>query len=185
MTNSTGWRLMPKVVTRLCAMLFILSYPWGAAAADAELDAVRAGVEGVYALEEWHTESGVFRPPQVEGRASLMNGTIIVILHNRMNESPQTTVASYGTYLLTPTEFSYRYTEPSVFTVTPSSITVSHKPPWEGMRTFNVSREGNAVRLRSPTGAQEFLFSPEGLTYSDAGTGAFVGKRVYRRVVAE
>ena len=84
---------------------------------------------------------------------------------------------AYGTYVLTPTEFSYRYTEPSVFTITPSSITVSHKLPWEGMRTFGVSREGSAVRLRSQTGAQGFLFPPEGLTYSDAGTGTFVGKR--------
>ena len=185
MRKTKGWRSLLKSLTRLWMMLPLLFYYFVAAGADAELDAVRAGVEGVYALEEWHTESGVFRPPQVEGRGVLLNGTITVILHNRMKESPQTTIASYGRYTLTPTEFSYSYTEASVFTITPSAITVSHKLPWEGMRTFNVTREVNAVRLRSQTGAQEFLFTPEGLTYSDAGAGTFVGKRVYRRIVAE
>ena len=122
MRNTKGWSLLRKGLTQLWVMLPLLSYPFVAASADAELDAVRAAIEGVYALEEWHTESGVFRPPQVEGRGVLLNGTITVILHNRMKESPQTTIASYGTYILTPTEFSYRYTEASVFTITPSSI---------------------------------------------------------------
>src|SRR5882672_2821723 len=148
MRNTSRWRSQLKVVRGLLMMLPLLSYPFMAAGADLELDAVRAKIEGVYALEEWHTEAGVFRPPQVDGRFSMFNGTIIVIIHNRMKESPQTTVASYGIYLLTSKEFSYRYPDRSVFTITPDSITVSHKPAWEGMRTFDVIPEGNNLRLR-------------------------------------
>ncbi len=126
----------------------------------------------------------MFRPPQVEGRFSMLNGIIIVILHNRMKESPQTTYASYGTYILTSKEFSYHYPGPSVFTITPSSITVSHKLPWEGMRTFDVIREGDNLRLRSQAGHIEWFFTPEGETYSETNGNKFL-KRVWRRILVE
>jgi hypothetical protein len=29
---------------------------------------IKAAIDGAYILEEWHTDAGVFRPPQVEGR---------------------------------------------------------------------------------------------------------------------
>jgi hypothetical protein len=186
MSTTQQLRSVSRVFYRLCALALFLSYLGPASAADAELEAVRAKVEGVYSLEEWHTESGVFRPPQLEGRSVLLNGTIVVILHNRMQESPRTTIASYGIYVLDAKEFSYRYVEPSVFTQTRSDIAVSHKPPWEGMRSFTVSREGDTVRLRSKGGQQEFLSTPEGVTYSDGQSGGtFVGKRVYRRILSE
>ena len=73
MRNTSHWRSQLKVVRGLLMMLPLLSYPFMAAAADPELDAVRAKIEGVYALEEWHTESGVFRPPQIDGRFSMLN----------------------------------------------------------------------------------------------------------------
>lgn len=177
-------RSMLRVVTAFWVTLVFSSYANLAAGADPELEAVRAKIEGVYALEEWHTEAGVFRPPQVEGRFSMLNGTIIVILRNRMKESPQTTLASYGIYVLTSKEFSYRYPERSVFTITPDSITVSRKPAWEGMRKFDVIREGDNLRLRSQTGQQEWFFTPEGETYSEANGSTFL-KRVGRRILVE
>jgi hypothetical protein len=185
MHETTSRGLLLKAFAVIVVMLTSCFVPTIAAATDAELAAIRARIEGVYALEEWHTESGVFRPPQVEGRSSLLNGTIIVILHNRINDASQTTIASYGTYVLTQSEFAYRYVEPSVFAIKPDAITVSHKLPWEGMRTFDVMREGENVRLKSRTGPQEFFFTPLDQTYSDAGGGTFVGKRVWRRIIVE
>lgn len=150
---------------------------------DAELDAVRACIEGIYSLEEWHTSSGVFRPPQVEGRATLQNGTIIFIIHDRMKESPQTTIATYGEYRLTAKEFAYRYVSPSTFTMTENSFTVAHAFPWQGMRAFEVIREGKNVRLRAKAGPQEFLFTPAGHTYADGGIdNVSAGKRVWGRI---
>jgi hypothetical protein len=54
---------------------------------------------------------------------------------------------------------------------------VSHKAPWEGMRSFSVSRDGDTVLLRSAT-EQEFLFSRAGLKYSEKGKVL----RVWRRI---
>jgi hypothetical protein len=142
-----------------------------------DVEALRATIDGIYVLEAWHTDAGVFRPPQVEGRFILLNGAVITVLHNRIQESNQTTLASYGSYVLNLTEFSYRYDKPSVFTQTSSGIAVSHKAPWEGMRSFAVSRDGETVRLRSAT-EEEFLFSRDGVKYSQSGKLL----RVWRRI---
>jgi hypothetical protein len=146
-------------------------------AAEPDVEALRTRIEGIYILEEWHTDTGVFRPPQVEGRFILLNGAVVVFLRNRIQEAHQTTIAAYGSYVLKANEFSYRYEEPSVFTQTSSGITVSHKLFWEGMRSFSASHEGETVRLRSATG-EEFLFSPAGLKYSQKGKV----QRVWRRI---
>ena len=184
MQNTRICRSLLKVVTVLWMALLFLANTHIANGADPDVDAVRAKIEGVYALEEWQTESGVFRPPQVDGRFSMLNGTIIVILHNRMKESPQTTLAASGIYVLTEKEFSYRSPDRSVFTITPDSITVSHKPAWEGIRIFDVIREGDNLRLRSQSGQQEWFFTPEGETYSETNGNTFL-KRVWRRILVE
>jgi len=43
--------------------------------------------------------------------------------------------------------------------MTPAGITASYKEPWEGMRAFAVSLEGDVVRFRS--NSQEFIFTQE------------------------
>ena len=146
---------------------------------DSEFEALRPWIEGVYALQEWHMSDGVSRPPQVEGRFVFLNGAVISVIHNRTQEANQTTVAAYGSYLLDATQFSYRYEERSVFTQTPSKITVSHVAPWEVMRSCSASREGDVVHLKAVNGQQEFRFTAEGFTYS-AENGKVL--RVWRRV---
>jgi hypothetical protein len=148
---------------------------------DQSMKSSKARVEGVYSLQEWHLGGEVVRPPRVDGRFFLLDGAVITIIHNRVQEDKQTTFAAYGSYLLDATRFSYRYDDASVFVQTASALTVSRKPPWEGMRSFKLVSEGNAVRLRSDNGLQEFLFSPDGLTYSENGKV----QRVWRRVVAK
>lgn len=146
-------------------------------AAESDVQALRGTIEGIYVLEEWHTDAGVFRPPQVDGRFALLNGAVVVFLRNRIQETNQTTIVAYGTYTLKANEFAYGYEEPSVFNQTSSGITVSHKRFWEGMRPFSASRDAEAVRLSSATG-EEFLFSRAGLKYSQKGKV----QRIWRRI---
>ena len=128
-------------------------------------------------MECTHIDAAVFRPPQVDGRLILSNGAIALILHNRIEEANQTTNASYGRYVLNASGYSYRYEDTSVFTQTSSGVTVSHKAPWEGMRSFSVSNKGQTVVLRA-AGGEQFSFSPEGLRYSEKGQVL----RVWRRI---
>jgi hypothetical protein len=40
----------------------------------ASVSEIKDAIDGAYILEEWHTDFGVFRPPQVEGRVAFLNG---------------------------------------------------------------------------------------------------------------
>jgi hypothetical protein len=145
-------RTVSGVVAFLVLSVLVFLHPQPVRAGDPDVEALRATIEGIYILEEWHTDTGVFRPPQVDGRFIVLNGAVVVFLRNRIQEANQTTTAAYGSYALKANEFSYRYEEPSVFIQTSSGITVSHKLFWEGMRSFSATRDGETVRLRSATG---------------------------------
>jgi hypothetical protein len=150
--------------------------------AVAPFGSAKARIEGVYSLQEWHLGGEIVRPPLVDGRFLLLDGAVITVLHNKVKEANQTTVASYGSYLLDGTTFSYRYDDTTVLVQTDAAATVSRKVPWEGMRSFALSSESNVVRLRSDNGQQEFLFTPDGLlTYSENGKV----QRVWQRVIAK
>jgi hypothetical protein len=47
------------------------------AASAASITELKGEVEGVYALDEWHIDGKVFRPPQVDGRFVLNNGAVV------------------------------------------------------------------------------------------------------------
>jgi hypothetical protein len=143
---------------------------------DSQFTRLKSRVEGAYSLEEWHLATGAAQPPHVTGRFVLLNGSVVTLL--RIQEANQTTVASYGTYALDPNRFTYKYDDTAVYVQTASSITVSNKLPFEGMRGFAVVSEGDAVRFRSDTGSQEFLFTADRLSYSENGKV----QRVWRRI---
>jgi len=143
------------------------------------LDNIHVLTSGVYELEEWHIDGAMLKPPQVEGRFILLNGTITTILHNRTSSEIQTTSVLVGKYVLDKTHFSYGYQDASIFTLSPSGTSSSHKRPWEGVRSFTPLVMPDGVRFRSENGQQEFLFTAGGLTYSENGQTV----RVWRRIV--
>lgn len=148
-----------------------------ARAEEASVEALKAGVEGVYVLQEWHRNGEVFRPPLVDGRIVLLNNRLIYMVHDRAQEPDKKTIAGYCTYILEPRKFSYSYEAFTVVTQTANGTSVSETLPREGLRTFAASIENNEIHFRATNGPQEFRFNADGLSYSD-------GKlmRVYRRV---
>lgn len=138
---------------------------------------LKAGIEGVYVLQEWHRNGEVLRPPLVDARFVLFNDRLVFIAHDRAQETDKTTIAGYATYILEPGKFSYSYEALTVVTQTAAGTSVSEKLPWDGLRNFAVSIENNEVRFRATNGPQEYRFTVDGLSYSD-------GKqmRVFRRV---
>jgi hypothetical protein len=137
------------------------------AASAASITELKGEVEGVYALDEWHIDGKVFRPSQVDGRFVLNNGAVITILLNNAEETNRTSISQFGVFVLDETSFSYRYDTRSNFRQAPSGITPLGAPRFEGMRRFVLSVEGKAVHLNS--GQQEFVFTSEGLAYSENG----------------
>ena len=143
-----------------------LSLAW----ADDILDIEKSTMTGVYTLQEWHKDGIRYVSPQVDGRFVLLNGVIMTILYNRMQPSSQVNTVLVGKYVLSADKFSYGYDEVSVVTESAAATTVSHKPLWEGMRSFTVSAADDAVRLREENGTREFVFANEELNYFEKGT---------------
>jgi hypothetical protein len=172
---------MTASVTRRAAASLLGAAAWSLAdeaKAGETAPEIKIAIDGAYVLEEWHINENVFRPPQVEGRVVFLNGAVVSILINNTQEDRKFTVALFGVYQLSQNTFSYRYDNSSIFIRTANSITESNKPPFEGMRDFDITRDGATVQLqsRSPERAS-FIFDPVGQKYSEGGKLV----RVWRR----
>jgi hypothetical protein len=147
----------------------------------ASITELKAAIEGVYILDEWHNDGQIFRPPVVEGRFVVLNGNVMTVLIDTMQESKKTYNAIFGVYSLTPSSFAYKYETRAGFTQTPDNISLSRAVPFEGKtREFTVKQEGNSVHLQFEDKAA-FDFSPDGMTYSEGGKAL----RVYHRAKPE
>ena len=162
----------------LAAVVSLVGFGTGAHAAKLTLDALKARIVGVYTLQEWHLNGQVFRPPTVEGRMVLLNGSIVVVYHNRTRWPTQTTFVAFGKYTLDPDRFGYGYDSTSIVTESPAGSSVSHKALWQGVRSFTISSEHGLLRLRSEGGKQVFLFDRGDVTYYEGGQVL----RVWRRI---
>jgi len=172
-----AWRNPVSLTFKLFCIVAFASIATPSRGEDAAVDALRAGIEGIYVLKEWHRNGQVLRPPLVDARTVLLNGRIMFISRYAAQEPNKMTMAGYGMYILEPGKFSYRYEGFSVVTQTANGTYVSEKVPWEGLKTFAASIENNEVRFRATNGPEEFRFNKDGMSYSD-GTQ----KRVYQRV---
>jgi hypothetical protein len=118
----------------------------------------------------------------VSGKYVLLNGTVVAVLINRIPEGRQVITAQFGVYELHADAFAYRFDNVSTFTQTVNNIAVSHTPPWEGMRYFEVRQEGATLRFQSRSLDQaEFIFNTDVLRYSVGGKLL----RVWRRTKSE
>jgi len=164
-------------MSALVAMVLVAA---SSSAADIQTN-IHGLIFGVYELEEWHVDGAVLRPPQVQGRFILLNGTITTILHSRVPSERQMTSVFVGKYVLENARFSYGYQDSAIVVETPSGVSESHKPPWEGMRSFAMIITPAGVELRSEGGPQAFTFTTAGFTYSENGQTL----RVWRRIAGQ
>src|SRR5712671_5926081 len=122
------WRNKMKTWSKILALL-IISFCIGSSHAEQiSLDALKARITGLYTLEEWHKDGEVLRPPQVDGRFILINGTIMTILDNKLQGSSRGTSVFIGRYELTSDKFSYGYDTVSIFSEEGDVTKASHKP---------------------------------------------------------
>jgi hypothetical protein len=146
-------------------------------AKDVSVEALKAGIEGAYALEEWHLDGKILRPPVVAARSVFLNGVLMYIASNGAEEQNKATHSGYARYILEPGRFSYGYEGWTSVSEKAGGASITHDLPWQGLRVFTASIENNELRLRATDGPQEYRFTAHGFSYSN-------GKetRVYRRV---
>jgi hypothetical protein len=89
-------------------------------AAETPIEPLKARITGAYQLEEWHTADGqTFRPPTVEGRFVVLDGSVTAIFTNRMKSPTETTFLAFGKYTLDSQKFAYAYDSTSIVTESP------------------------------------------------------------------
>jgi hypothetical protein len=137
-------------------------------------EALRARIEGVWALEEFHRAGQVLRPPDVEGRFVLRGGVAAFIVHDRVQRENPTARGGYGRYVVERGQLRYGYEEFTTLNEAGSVITA----PEGGLDTYAPRVAGDTLRLRTADGVHEFLFTPERQVYSERGQIV----RVWRRV---
>jgi hypothetical protein len=138
-------------------------------------EVLRARIEGVWALEEFHRDGQVLRSPQMEGRFVLRGGVAAFIVHDLAQRENPTARGGYGRYVVERGQLRYGVEERTSLNQAGSSITAT---PGGGLDTYAASAVGDTLRLRTANGVHEFLFTPDRQVYSERGQIV----RVWRRI---
>lgn len=150
-------RRIPRTIAILAVTL--LSVPLLTGASKPERSAA-SFIEGIYDLQEWHTDAGVLRTPQIYGRFVVLKGTITTVLHNGAGPE-KTTIAGIGHYSFDADgHFSYAYDNSETFTENSSGLKVDRKLPWTGEKVFTqVESTPTSLRIKTADGETEFYFT--------------------------
>jgi len=175
-----GYRSTILITGLIMIALLVLPLACATIGQQRSLKKVKAKVEGTWILEEWQIKGQAVSPPKVEGRFIIHDNAIELILLNRAGEVPWSHYA-YGKYTLDPSEFSLGLDEVSTFKELASGITVSHKPPWEGMKSYGVSIENNQLIMRCAEGGSSIVVDGDTLILKHKGKIT----RTYRRAGAK
>jgi hypothetical protein len=128
------------------------------------LNEVKAKVEGTWILEEWHIKGQVIHPPKVEARFIVHDNALELIMLNRAGEKPWSWYG-YGKYTLDASTFSMGFDEAAMFVESTSGITVSHKLPWEGMKSFGISTGKKQLHMGPSDDNREMIVDGNTLIY--------------------
>lgn len=150
-----------------------------AIAADAPPPELLKVLEGVWSLEEWHTDGVVMRPPEMTGRWMVRDGVVMAVRHRNGPKDFESS-GDYGEYKITATEWIYGYKRnqlargPTAETAK-TTVTWNEKIP---MRTFKISREGAKIILTPEMGGKWEFEGPFFTLFNANGTVL----RKYKRV---
>jgi hypothetical protein len=167
--------LMKRHWTLIIGLVFAQAC-WGQAPG---IERAKAAMEGNWRLEEWQVDEDRLRTPQADGRLSLHDGVIMVLMH-RDAQGVRKSFYGYGTYVLTGDTWNYGYDRYVMFTDTGSAITAGNGP-FEGRRTYHMKLEGDKLILDNDNGRWLLIFDGDTLTYLDNGKPL----RKWRKMPAE
>ena len=137
-------------------------------------------IEGIYDLQEWHTDTTTLKTPQIYGHFVVMKGTITTVLHNGAGPE-KTTIAGIGHYTFDANgHFSYAYDNSETITENSSGVKVDRKIPWVGEKVFTVVESTpTSLHIKTADGSTEFDFTKTTFAAFDNGKPL----RSYKRVM--
>jgi hypothetical protein len=135
--------------------VFLVLFQATSHAEDLLLAELRSRLEGTWQLVEWHVDGEVLHPPQVGGRWSNHDGVVMfTAFRNTGNEYES--LAGYGSYEIDVTTWSYSYEGMQITNgANPedAKVVLGNAFP---LRSFEVTRRGDAVLLDRPDDHREY-----------------------------
>ena len=154
----------------------LASQAWGE---SLSVERIKAAFEGNWRLEESLADGEVLHPPQADGRMSLHDGVIMVLMYREI-QGTRKSYYGYGTYALTKDTWTYGYDRYVTFNDNRSTIT-GGGAPFEGKRTYQIKTDGDKVIFDNDNGTWTFVFEGDALTYFGKGKPV----RKWRRMPVE
>ncbi len=176
MLNSQCRTLLIEWRWTMIVGLLLAPLAWGE---GASLERVKAALEGNWRLEESLADGEVLHPPQADGRMSLHDGVIMVLMYREI-QGTRKSYYGYGTYSLTQDKWIYGYDRYVTFSDTGSAITGAGAP-FEGKRAYQIKSDGDKIIFDNDNGTWSFVFEGDALTYLGKGKPV----RKWRRMPAE
>ena len=156
--------------------LLLAPLAWGQ---GTSLERMKAALEGNWRLEESLADDQVLHPPQADGRMSLHDCVIMVLMHREI-QGTRKSFYGYGTYSLTQDTWIYGYDRYVTFTDTGTAITLG-SAPFDGKRTYQIKSDGDKLVFDNDNGLWTFVFEGDAMTYLGKGKPL----RKWRKMPAE
>ena len=185
----------------MCRIMNVLSLFLGAlvmssliscGSSDSDLsrqDKIERLLEVTYELASWNDGTDEFSPPDVKGRITFYDGSIVFNMHNSIDLKNLTTLAWMGEYQLVGDTFGYRYTNASTFKTKDGVTTETNQVPWTEFREFTVTEVTDSLlKFEANGGKQVFEIGVDQLVYTDfapannVGSGSGFASRAWNRI---
>ena len=72
---------------QIVGVLAFTSFVTLSRAEEASVEALKAGIEGVYGLQEWRRDGEILRPPSIDGLTVLLNNRLMYVVNDRAQAS--------------------------------------------------------------------------------------------------
>ena len=121
-------------------------------------------VEGSWRLDLWDDEGRQWKSPEAHGRFVLRDG-VVIFMAQRPSLRGSYARYAYGQYELTETTWSYGYLHDTIVRETEAGIAISRDLPWNGLRTFNLMKQGSRTELSNGDGRYRLAYEGNRLFY--------------------
>ena len=128
-------------------------------------------LEGRYELVYWTENKIQYDYPEVAGVLVINNNNALITMDKNMNSNKSVELIGWGRYKINSRSFHIGWHDWKLLLIENNIKTVKKKSPWEGMREYNVSLNGNKLVLTSITGKQSWELDKKSLVYKDKEWG--------------
>ncbi len=153
-----------------------------------DIERAKKLMDGTWGLAEWVVDGELMRPPEVDGRLSHHDGTIMIMM-SWTRPGLRKFFYGYGTYEFGDATWSYAYDRYVAFTDTNGSIALSEKGAaesatragFEGRRTYQMKFDGDKLILEREDGQRQLIYEGNVFSYVEHGKPL----RKWRRSVSQ